>query len=395
MTVHWERRIQFAAHPWAYPLIRGLARLGPVVRVPRIGVVVSDAALARGVLTDTRTFSKAAPGSPADLWTPVLGPTVLLNMVGEDHARLRRKLSGLFTPAAVAALCDRVLGAALAQMTARLVAGQRVDLVAEVRRCAGAVIAELVGLAYEPTRFEEMFARSTEITSMVRLSRRGLTPRQVVRARQVMDELTAPAVLAYRAGAPGTVPGRMRALGLTESEARGAVAAFVLTGTETLVSFVPRLVALAYDSGWLARIADGSAPADTVVAEALRFTVPSPVMLRGVVAPGRIGDVAVHPGDRVVIATLSCARAYGPFDPDRAHPPELRQLWFGAGAHFCLGMPLALAEIDAIFRAVLDAWRHAGPLVISERRAAARVLIPGYSRLVLAVAGRGTAGARR
>lgn len=379
MTAQWEQRIQLAAHPVMYPLVRGLARLGPVVRVPGIGVVVNDAATARAVLTDTGTFSKAAPGSPADLWTPVLGPSVLLNMVGEEHARLRRKLSGLFTPSAVAALCDRVLTGVLADMTRRLIDGQRVDLVAEVRRCAGAVIAELVGLAYDPNRFDEMFARGTEITSMVRLSRRGLTPRQVVHAKRVMDELTAPAVVAYRAGESGTVPGRMRELGLTEQEARGAVAAFVLTGTETLVSFVPRLVALACDSGWMARLAQDATRLEAVVAEALRFTVPSPVMLRGVVAPGRAGRVAVAPGDRVVIATLSCARAYGPFDPDRPHPVELRQLWFGAGAHYCLGMPLALAEINAIFRAVLDAW----PVVIHERRAATRVLIPGYERLVL------------
>jgi len=383
VTSLWERRIQFAAHPLAYPLVHGLARIGPVVRVPGIGVVVSDAGTARTVLTDTATFSKAASGSPADLWTPVLGPTVLLNMVGEDHARLRRKLSGLFTPQAVAALCERILTGVLAEMTTRLVGGQRVDLVAEVRRCAGAVIAELTGLPYDPARFAEMFARSTEITSMVRLSRRGLTRRQVAHARQVMDELTAPAVAAYRAALAGTVPGRMRELGLTEQEARGAVAAFVLTGTETLVSFVPRLVALAYDSGWLARLAEDTTRYDAVVAEALRFTVPSPVMLRGVVTAGRVGGVAVSPGDRVVIATLSCARAYGPFDPDRPHPVALRQLWFGAGAHYCLGMPLALAEINAIFSAVLDAWRRAGPLAITGRRAATGVLIPGYARLTL------------
>jgi cytochrome P450 len=383
MIDRWERRIQLAAHPLTYPLIRGLARIGPVVRVPGVGVVVSDAAIARTVLMDTATFSKAGPGSPAELWTPVLGPTVLLNMVGEDHARLRHRLSGLFAPSAVTALCRRVLTRVLADATDRLVGGQPVDLVAEVRRCAGAVITELVGLAYAPHRFDEMFARSVEITSMVRLLRRGLTARQVVRARHVMDQLTAPAVAAYRAGADATVPGRMRGLGLTEDEARGAVAAFVLTGTETLVSFVPRLVALAYDTGWLARLSHDTTRYDAVVAEALRYTVPSPVMLRAVLTAGRVGEVAVQRGDRVVIATLCCARAYGPFDPDRPHPVELRRLWFGAGAHYCLGMPLALAEINAIFDAVLDAWRRAGRLVITERRVAVGVLIPRYSRLVL------------
>ncbi|MFC7728617.1 hypothetical protein [Actinomadura keratinilytica] len=107
----WERRLYMAAHPFAYPLLRALARRGPVVRVPGVGVVVNDARLARDVLMDGETFRKDGPGSPGDLWTPVLGPSVLLNMEGEAHRLLRRRLTGLFTPGYTAALCDRVLAA--------------------------------------------------------------------------------------------------------------------------------------------------------------------------------------------------------------------------------------------------------------------------------------------
>jgi cytochrome P450 len=175
----------------------------------------------------------------------------------------------------------------------------------------------------------------------------------------------------------------MRRLGLTEDEARGAVAAFVLTGTETLVSFVPRLIAIGIDTGWLARLAAAPEHTEAVVAEALRVTVPSPVMLRGVVSPARVGGVRVQPGDRVVIATLSCTRAYGPFDPQRRPVPPLRALWFGAGPHFCLGAPLAYAEIYAFLHAIVQAWQRAGPLAITHRRAARRVLIPGYAQLMV------------
>ena len=77
-----------AAHPVAYPLLRGIRR--PVVRVPGLGVVVTDAALLRSVVMDTASFAKQGPGSPSDLWTPVLGPRVLLNMEGAEHAELRR-----------------------------------------------------------------------------------------------------------------------------------------------------------------------------------------------------------------------------------------------------------------------------------------------------------------
>lgn len=383
----WERRVQLAAHPLGYPLLRGLARLGPVVRVPRVGVVVSDAAVARAVLGDPGTFRKTGPGSPAALWTPVVGPSVLLNMEGAEHARLRGALSELFTPRAV----EELVGASPVpeRVAAMLAAGRPVDVVAATAAMAGSVISELVGLgpstgpaggAFGGTGPALHAARA--LTSMVRLGRPSLTARQTTRARAALATLTAPAVAAYRHGDPATVPGRMRALGLDEDEARGAVAAFALTGTETVVSFVPRLVALLHDAALLDAAAADEGLAERATTEALRVVAPSPVMLRSVATAGVVGDVAVGPGDRVVIATVSAARASGGFDPHRPHPPAVRNLWFGAGPHFCLGMPLATAQIRALRTVVLAAHR-ARPLRILRRRTARRVLVPGYRELVL------------
>ncbi|MER8093663.1 hypothetical protein [Streptomyces goshikiensis] len=190
--------------------------------------------------------------------------------------------------------------------------------------------------------------------SAVRLWRTTLTGRQTERARAALARLTEAAVAAYRAGDESTAAGRLRALGLDEAQARGAVGLFLLTGTETLVSFVPRLVAL-------------------------RVTSPTPVMLRSAARAGRIGGVRVAAGERVVIATLLCARAYGPFAPERdaAETAGLRRLWFGAGPHFCLGMPLAMAEV----RAVVGALRGFPELSTAGRRPARGVLVPSYARL--------------
>ncbi|MCI2421762.1 cytochrome P450 [Saccharopolyspora sp. K220] len=379
VAARWERRVQLGAHPLAYPLVRGIGRIAPVVRVPRVGVVVSDAVLAREVLTDTEGFTKTGPGSPADLWTPVVGPSVLLNMEGADHTRLRRTLSGLFTPRFVDRLCMRVAAEPMAALRTRLAAGRCVDLVPVVRDLAGAVICELVGLRTDRAGFTRAFEATTAVTSMVRLGRSRLTPAQVARGRAELSVLTEPAAEAFAHGDPESVPGRMRELGLSEREALGAVAAFVLTGTETLVSYLPRLVALTHDTGWLPRLVDEPERIDDVVSEALRFTVPSPVMLRSVAAERTLATVRVRSGDRVVIATISAAKGLGAFDPDRPHPPAVQRLWFGAGPHFCLGMPLASAEI----RTVLDTLLDAGPVVVVDREVARRVLIPAYRRLVV------------
>ncbi|AXH35712.1 cytochrome P450 [Humibacter sp. BT305] len=377
----WEERVQRAAHPIVYPLLSRLK--APVRRIPGVGVVVTDAALLRSVLLDTATFTKTGPGSPADLWTPVLGPRVLLNMEGADHVALRRRLGPLFAPAAVDALVADSLGADLAAVTDVLADGGVADLVAVARGSATRVIRRLVGI--EGELGGDLFSRISAITGYVRLTRHGLTPGQVAAARKVLDELTVHARAAYAAGDESTVPGRMRGLGLSEEEAMGAVGAFVLTGTETLVSHVPRMIAILLDTGWLGALARGSAPLDDAIAESLRVTTPTPVMLRSVAADGSVGPVAVRRGDRLVLATFLADRASGRFDPVGGPAVSLKQLWFGAGVHFCLGAPLAMAQIRATLEAVLAAERSV-PLRIVRRRALRRTLIPGYASLVVGAA---------
>jgi cytochrome P450 len=373
-----ELRLHLAAHPLAFPFLRLVGRCGPVVRVPGIGVVVNDAALARGVLRDTAAFRKSGRGSSGALWTPVLGPSVLLNMDGPAHAELRGKLAGLFTAASVAAICDRVLAPLLGRAERRLAAGEAVDVVELARTCAGAVICAIVGLEADEAQCRRMFARGEEIAATVRLSTKELSAEQAATARRVLGGITGPAARAFDAGDPGTVVGRMRQLGLSRAEALGAAAAFFLTGTETVASFVPRFVALLCDHGRQDALERGEL--DRAVEEALRVTTPSPVMLRAVAAPARIGDVRVRPGQRVVIATYNCTRVPGRgFAPDR-EPPDLGRVWFGGGPHFCLGYPLAMAQIRAVAGAVL---RHA-PLRVVRRRYATGVLIPGYRTLAVA-----------
>lgn len=370
-----EERVLRAAHPFAYPALNSVRR--PVRRVPGLGVLVTDATLLRGVLMNTSSFSKTGPGAPSDLWTPVLGPSVLLNMEGADHLALRRKLGPLFAPAFVESLVAASLGESTRELTSRLAAGERVDLVAHARRGASAVISRLVGLA-DDVIDDELFARVSAVTGFVSLAKPRLTPRQLAVARGILSELGAHAALAYR-GDESTVPGRMRSLGLDEREALGAVGAFVLTGTETIVSYLPRLAAILIDSGWLPRLAEDAELIEPAIAEGLRVTTPSPVMLRSTIAADRIGDVAVRPGDRIILATFAANRALGEFDPQTNAAAQLKQLWFGAGVHYCLGAPLAMAQIRLALGALL-----ASPSVrVVSRRPARGVLIPSYASLVL------------
>lgn len=381
LAMRRDERLMRAVHPVAYPLLQAVR--GPVRRVPGLGVVVKDAALVRQVLLDGAGFSKLGRGASSDLWTPVLGARVLVNMHGEDHRALRRRLAPIFSPSFVEPLVTETLGEGTAELERRLLAGERVDLAAHVRRSASSAIALLVGLDRAAVD-DGLFRQVAGITGMVRLARPTLTAAQVRSARAVLDSLGEHAAAAYR-GDESTVPGRLRALGLSEDEALGAVGAFVLTGTETIAAAIPRIVALLLDSGTMGEAVDDDA-AERVIAEGMRWTTPTPVMLRSTLEPRSIGAVRLHPGDRVIIATYAADRASGGFDPASDRAASLKQLWFGAGAHFCIGAPLAMAEIRLALKALRRVEGAGRRLRIVDRAPARGQLLPGYARLTLEAA---------
>lgn len=382
----WERRIHFGAHPVLYPLIRGLGTVRPVLRLPGLGVLVSEASLVRQVLMDQERYVKNGPSASGGLWTPVVGPKALVNMDGPEHLELRRRLNGLFTPRSVACLVEPAAAELRVQLHRELRSGATVELVSSVKELAGGVISRLLGVPDDaPGRLpnRELFGLGSSVSSLVRLGRPVLTAPQIARGRAAVGILAGPARTAYYDSDPGTFPGRLRELGMSEQEAMGIISAFVMVGTETLVSFVPRLVALLSDSGRLPELAADRSGLPAAINEALRFTVPSPMMLRNATAPTELGGVRLRAGDRLLLSTIHAAKSLGGFDPDHPTPSQARQLWFGAGAHFCIGMPLAMAEINSTIETLLDRYREQ-PWRIPARQVSRGVLIPSYKRLELA-----------
>ncbi|MDO4242119.1 MAG: cytochrome P450, partial [Microbacteriaceae bacterium] len=171
------------------------------------------------------------------------------------------------------------------------------------------------------------------------------------------------------------------------------VGAFMVAGTETVVSYVPRLLAMLVDSGWAERAANDAEVREACVQEGLRVTTPTPVMLRATIAPTKIGDVSVRRGDRIILTTFLANRQPGEFSPLSDAAAGQKQLWFGAGVHFCIGAPLALAQTRAIVDAVLDTARESGGrLTVQSRRVNKRILIPSYRELLLRIDGPGESG---
>ncbi len=378
-----ERRLYLAAQPFAYCLAAVARRVAAVCTIPRIGHVVSDAALAKHVLSTPELFAKTGPGALSDALTQVLGSKALVNMDGEPHRLLRARLRDLFAPRFAAELVTRVFAPPLAEARAALEAGAAIDVARLARVLAGRTAGVLAGIDVEgDERCLEMVRHGRDFVRALSLTTRRLTDAQLALARQRFDALTLSARAAFAAGAETTVPGRLQAAGFTFDEARGLIAVLLLAGTETTASALPRLVALLVDTGQWAALRADPAHVAAAVDEGLRLTAPVALVTRNVVAATVLGNRRLRPGERVVVSLASALKANeaapdARFDHARMQAPAVANLWFGLGPHTCPGAALARREITTALETLLEC----GDLRVVRRRYARDAVFAGYAQL--------------
>jgi cytochrome P450 len=364
-----------------------------VVRVPGIGHVVNDAAIARAILTDGEHFNSHDRGSFGHMITRVLGPRALINMDGPEHVALKRHLTEVFSPRYATDVIERSTTALMAGLRAELRGGRTVDFARFMRHYAGAVACALVGVRVpagaEQTAYEEIFHLATEIMSLAGLRRRELSRADTARAHAHIDRLAAIVRASYDddALADLSVARRLRARGLAFEDVRGLVIVVLIGATELIVYGLPRMVAVMIDCGALPALhADGVAAA---VDEALRIVTPSNVVLRAVAADCALNGYRFRQGERALVAFRNIMRdgtqfpRPDVFDPTRDIPLAARRLLFGAGPHTCLGVGLALAEARHV---VGELVALGGRFTIEERRCNRGKIYPGYTRLLLRTA---------
>jgi len=380
-----DRRVSLLSRPLELSFIRMMSSFGPVVRIPFIGILVSDGATLRSVLMDTEHFSKTAPGGTSDLWDPILRGPGLLNMSGVDHLALKRKLTPLFNGKVLDEMVGDTVRQSAIELVDKLSSGEKVDVVAHIELMAARVVCTLSGYDIAATDEQELLTqldRARGLLRFVKLTRKELRPHEVEIAIKELESIHQKISEAYEANKVGTIPYLLKQYEFSKVEVTSIITALIIAGTETVISHLPRFVQLLI-TGEVIKTTDlEKLDLEELLQEGLRVTVPTPVMLRGVTSPAKIGKVSVKPGDRILLATTLACRAAGGFNPERAMPKELRNIWFGAGIHLCIGMPLAQLEIREVTRELLN--RFAGKdIKIVESKIRTGTLTAGYSKLVV------------
>ena len=82
-----DLRLLGASRPLAWLLLHGFVRnRRDVVRIPRLGYVITGAVACREAATDSERFRKDGPKSAGALLTQVMGDTALLNIYYDAQA---------------------------------------------------------------------------------------------------------------------------------------------------------------------------------------------------------------------------------------------------------------------------------------------------------------------
>jgi cytochrome P450 len=270
-----------------------------------------------------------------------------------DHTRLRKLVTKVFTPKAVAALEPKVTALVDAALD-RIAEQGAVDLIEALAfPLPFTVISEMLGTP--PTDH----LRLRELSGTIVRSLEVVTDGEVLRAiREAEVELDAlmREIIAWKRHNPADdlltalIAAEHQGDQLTDDELVAQVLVLYVAGHETTVNLIGNgVLALLRNPDQLALLRARQDLATNAVEELLRYDSPVQQSRRITTAPYAIRGREIPPGTFVIAGLASANRDERHFGPDAG---ELRldredaraQVSFGAGPHHCLGAALARLE---------------------------------------------------
>jgi cytochrome P450 len=348
-----------------YPAYEAIRAAGPVLPMGPT-FFVSGWAAADQILRDPamRAYDRSVLDEKFTDWranrSVALFADSMLRQNPPNHTRMRRLASGVFTVRRVAEL-RAVIEGQVDDLLGEL-SGPEADLMSELAYpLPVAVITALLGV---PESDRGMFRRLAEALTVVLEVR--FTEEQVATANEATKELEAyfETLIAVRRQEPKndliTALAAAHDAGgdrLTGDELLGNLALLLVAGFETTTNLLGNGIVLLLDHPELAqRLIADPALCPAYVQEILRIESPVQLTERFAGRDAEIAGVRIPSGAELIVLLGAANRDPERFaEPARFVPdrPDNAPLSFGAGAHYCLGAPLARLEAQVAFPALL------------------------------------------
>jgi cytochrome P450 len=353
-----------AVRPDPYPVLDALRESGPFTLMDGGLGVIGDHATCSRVLRDPamssrRGESRLASRRDRDAQDRQRS---FLSLDPPDHTRLRRLVAKAFTARVIAGLEPRIQQITTELLDAAADRGE-LDVVPDLAYPLPVrIISELLGVPEEDQgRFEGW---SKRLVRALDPSLAGVSDEEAAAAEAASEEFRAYFVelIARRRAEP--TPDLLSRLvrieeegdQLTEEELLATCVLLLVAGHETTANLIANgVLALLRHPGQLAELRADPDLVPGAVEEVLRYDPPVQLTSRVVRVPTALSDDVEVPADGMLLLLLAAAnRDPAAFaDPGRfdIHRDARHHLSLAAGAHFCLGAPLARLEGATVLRA--------------------------------------------
>lgn len=362
----------FIADP--YPLLNELREATPLFLNERTGQwMLTRFADVNSTLRDrrlgrqyTHLYSHAALGRPEpdERWSAFHQHEQwsLLCLEPPDHTRIRRLVSKVFTPKAVATLRPAVERFSAELLDSCRELGEFELLADYAQPFSVAVICSMLGVPRSDTRL--LLDWSHAIVKMYELSPPDHVKAAANAAAAEYIEYTKALIAEKKRTPDGLLVAELAAVEddgdrLTVDEIVSTTMVLLEAGHEATVNTLGNgmRALLKHRSEWN-RVVTGEVAARTAVEEVLRWDAPLQLFERWVLEPGvEIAGQAMEVGQEVAMLFGAAERDPRRFtDPDRFDigRGDAAHIAFGGGIHFCVGAPLARQEIEVALAGIAD-----------------------------------------
>jgi cytochrome P450 len=344
-----------------YPFYHRLRATQPVLRVPALDVwIVTTYEGVNGCLRNPRLSSDRFPRARARLESKGLAGMIddrmksMIHMDAPDHTRLRSLVNKAFTPKAVDAMEGRIDQIIEELLDAAIQKGS-FDLIADLAYPLPVmVIAEMLGVPAEDRAKFKLW--SNELSAILAGDPAalpdGILGRVMAARLELVDYFRA--IAAVRRVTPGNdllsalVQAEEEGGRLSEDELYSTLVLLLVAGNETTTNLIGNgMLALLSHGDELRRLSGDPTLVSSAVEEMLRYDGPIQFTTRLAKADLEIHDTKIREGEWLYLVIGAANRDPSQFpDPDRFDVGRAgnKHIAFGAGAHFCLGAPLARLE---------------------------------------------------